>query len=315
MEKVIILHNPGAGDEDHFRTELVNAVEEQGYECSYFSIKKDKNWTRSLDKADFAVVAGGDGTVRRVAKELVRRKVLDKKLPLAILPMGTANNLSRMLGIDPKMDQETLISLWKTSIRQSFDLGVMEQRKGDLDFFLEGAGYGVFPALMHRMDTLGPEIENNAEGTDEKLRLALEQLYQLILEAPADKYWLETDTETHRGQCLLLEVMNIRSIGPNIVLSPEASIEDGYLEVVCVEEEHRDAFAAYIKSLLKGAGKPDGEPNPAGWKTWRTKKATLHCKSEFMHLDDELLPASPQPVVMEARENIIEFLINKPFPL
>jgi len=315
MEKAIILHNPGAGDEDHAASDLVKAVEQQGYECTYFSIKKDNDWNANLHLADFAVVVGGDGTVRRIAKELVQWKVLDKKLPLAILPMGTANNLSQMLGIDPQMNQKSLVSLWKTSIRQRFDLGVMELPGGETDFFLEGAGFGVFPLLMHKMDSSDAKEEDQPDCIEEKLRLALERLHKLVLNTPTEKFRIETETETYSGQCILLEVMNIRSIGPNIVLSPEASLEDGYLDVVCVEEEHRKAFAKYIKGLLNGDTNTGDEPQPIKWKTWRTKKVTLHCESEYLHLDDELLPSPSQAIVMESRENVLEFLINKPFPL
>ncbi len=46
--------------------------------------------------ADLVVAAGGDGTVSAVAGELIR---LDVDLPLAILPLGTANVLARELGL------------------------------------------------------------------------------------------------------------------------------------------------------------------------------------------------------------------------
>jgi diacylglycerol kinase family enzyme len=39
------------------------------------------------------LAAGGDGTVGKVAHELI-----DSGIPLSVLPLGTANNLARTLG-------------------------------------------------------------------------------------------------------------------------------------------------------------------------------------------------------------------------
>src|SRR5690606_18855749 len=305
MNNAIVLHNPGAGDGDHFRTDLTKKIEAAGYSCLYFSTKDDDDWKEHLDLADFGVIAGGDGTIRQVVKELVERNILDKKLPLTILPMGTANNLSKTLEIDPHIPVEELISNWNRSRRRIFDVGVIE-RGGDLDFFLEGAGYGLFPALMRRMESLPPAEKNKITNAEDEIRIALQQLHKLVLTADAQTYWLQTDTDTRQGKFLLLEVMNIRSIGPNIQLCPAAITDDGLLDVVCVEESQRGEFAAYVEQLLNGQMGPTDVP----WKPIRTKKVVIHCDSPYMHLDDELILPSSDPVVLEARENILEFLVK-----
>ena len=46
------------------------------------------------DFGDAVIVAGGDGTVGKVAKRLAGTDV-----PLVVLPTGTANNIARSLGI------------------------------------------------------------------------------------------------------------------------------------------------------------------------------------------------------------------------
>src|SRR5690606_8796775 len=126
MQQAILLHNPGAGDEDHLKSDLVKAIEAAGFGCVYFSVKKEDSWKQQLDQADFAVIAGGDGTVRRVVKELVQRTVLEKKLPIALLPMGTANNLSKTLGLDNELDRKGHIKNWKKNKLKRFDIGVIK---------------------------------------------------------------------------------------------------------------------------------------------------------------------------------------------
>jgi len=94
MKKALILHNPNAGDENHVKSALIAKLEDHGYTALYHNVKKNKAWQKRLDQVDFAVLAGGDGTIRRAAKALLKRSLMDKNVPLAILPMGTANNLS-----------------------------------------------------------------------------------------------------------------------------------------------------------------------------------------------------------------------------
>lgn len=301
MKQALLIHNPGAGDEDHLKADLVNAIEKEGFGCVYFSVKKDDSWKQHLNQADLIVIAGGDGTVRRIAKELMLRTAFDKKIPLAILPMGTANNLSLALGMDSSLKYKKLIKTWKNNTSQRFDVGVLKSAD-KIDFFLEGAGYGLFPLLIQKMDEVD---KSKVTNTAEELTLALETLLEIIKTAPAEKYWLKADNQIHEGKCLLLEVMNIPSLGPNLLLAPKAVTDDGLFDIVLVEEDQRSELATYIKKMIKG------KDVTFPYKTLKAKEVTIDCQSLHMHIDDELVLPLHFPVLMEVRENVIEFL-NKP---
>lgn len=301
MEQAILLHNPEAGDEDHIKSDLVRSIEKQGIGCVYFSIKEDDSWKKQLDHANFAVIAGGDGTIRRVAKELVKRNALEKKIPIAVMPMGTANNLSKTLAFDRDLDHKSHIKNWKKHDLQRFDVGIIKN-PDTTDFFLESAGYGIFPKLMQKMDTID---RSEVDTAKDELRLALKVLHKIILSAKADKYWMRADNNTYEGRFLLLEVMNIKSIGPNLILSPQAKTDDGLFDVVYVTEDQREDFAKYVKGLL------DGENIDFEWKTFKTKELSIDSNSKHMHVDDELVVPPNTPVMLEVRENVLEFLISK----
>jgi len=300
MKQAILLHNPGSGDEDHLKEDLIRSIEKEDFICVYFSVKKGDDWKEQMDQADFAVVAGGDGTIRGIVKELVKRDALAKKIPIAILPMGTANNLSKALGIHTNLNPADHIKKWKASRRQRFDVGVVKN-VDSTDFFLEGAGYGVFPKLIQRMETVD---KGAVENTTDELKLALEVLHELILSISAEKYWIRADDHIYEGKYLLLEVMNIPSIGPNLILSPGAVTDDGLFNIVCVEESQRTAFADYIQMLSKS------EAVTFDWITFTAKVLTIDCESQYMHVDDELVLPLKNPVVFEVRENVLEFLTS-----
>src|SRR5947208_11610265 len=93
--RILLVHNPKAGSKQWSKEQLMKALVRAGHQPIYRSSKK-KGWRKGFKaKLDLVLIAGGDGTVGKVAQKLVRRK-----LPLAILPLGTANNVARTLGFD-----------------------------------------------------------------------------------------------------------------------------------------------------------------------------------------------------------------------
>ena len=82
--RVTLIHNPEAGDETRpTRGQLEALIKEAGHKVRYQSVK-DSGWSKVLKKqADLIAVAGGDGTIGKVARHMIGGKV-----PLTALPMG-----------------------------------------------------------------------------------------------------------------------------------------------------------------------------------------------------------------------------------
>lgn len=299
MEKAIILHNPGAGDEDHTKSDLIERIEEKAYKVGYFSIKKTKGWKKKLKKAAFAVVAGGDGTVRRIAKELTKRTILDRQIPLAILPMGTANNLSKTLAIHSDRDYNSYLLNWKKKNIQPFDLGIIKVKR-KTQFFLESAGFGLFPLLMKTMDKLDCCQLKTAQ---DELVFALETLHQIVLSAPTQKYEITRNGEVcYSGKSLAIEILNTPYIGPNLHLGPQAKVDDGLLDIVCIEGTQRAEFADYIQRLLQG------KTTSFFWKTFQAEALNLKTQDRHLHIDDELIETAQKNYVFEIRKSVLGFL-------
>ena len=148
MRKAKVLHNPGAGEGETTKRELVKQIESEGFKCSYSSTKQFRWENIETEDIDFLILAGGDGTVRKVAEELLGRKVIDKKLPLGLLPFGTANNIAKTLGMDKPAPE--IIHGWHDATLKNFDVGRIEGLT-EPTFFLESFGYGLFPKLMLEM--------------------------------------------------------------------------------------------------------------------------------------------------------------------
>src|SRR5688572_12092112 len=157
MKSVLLIHNPTAGDKEHSGKELVSLIEAAGYKCRHLSTKDDE-WESIKSEADILAVAGGDGTLRKVAMAILRGKLNAGTAPLAFIPAGTANNLGKSLGLMRK--PKKLVAAWKSGEVRGFDVGKVEGL-GEKTYFLEGFGFGIFPRLMTSLDRIriGPDAD------------------------------------------------------------------------------------------------------------------------------------------------------------
>ena len=171
MKIVNLLHNPDAGNEDHSEEKLVSLLEANGFECRYSSMNK-KNWKKIEEEVDFIVAAGGDGTIRKITKELLGRKLSEKTWPIGLLPLGTANNIAQTLEINEST--EDIIQSWHHPRTKNFDVGRIRGLP-DTTFFLESFGYGLFPFVIRKMK----KIDKSAiETSDMEIKTRTTIIYE-----------------------------------------------------------------------------------------------------------------------------------------
>jgi diacylglycerol kinase (ATP) len=102
-----------------------------------------------------------------------------------------------------------------------------------------------------------------------------------------------------------VEVMNIRSIGPNLFLAPKVEVDDGVFDVVLLSEEHRADFADHLADKLNGE-----QTNPA-LTVVQGKRIKLEWHGDDCHVDDERLEMpEPREIVIEVQQGLIEFLVT-----
>jgi len=238
--RVLLIHNPKAGDRKHSQKQLMASLTRCGHQAFYQSIK-ERGWKKAFKKpVDLVIAAGGDGTVHKTAWQLIGTGI-----PLAILPLGTANNLARSLGFTESVD-EILQSLHCGKGRP-FDIGVA-RRSSRTEYFLEAAGGGLFadyfPAAMAN--------EQKGASPEEELTAHLSLLRQLSLDYPARPWKISIDGKDISGRYILWGAMNIRSAGPALHLVPKAKTDDGELDFVVVRENEREIFIKHVDAHLAG---------------------------------------------------------------
>jgi len=288
--RISLFHNQKAGDNTSFSW-IRELIETSGHEIVRVFDREAAFGELIDDRTELVVAAGGDGTVAAAARLLA-----GKSVPLAVLPLGTANNIAKALHSDAPSEQ--LVKRWETASRRQLDLGVARGPWGERRF-LEGVGLGLVPATITSVHTK----PFTADDVPEKLERATLRYCQVLSRLEPRRSTLIVDGESITGDFLLAEVLNIRSVGPNLVIAPDADPSDGYFSVVTAREDHREQVATYLRDLIEGRESTLVLP------TMRAREIEIETV-EDVHVDDDIVrfPMSGTMSV-EIEAAAVEFLI------
>jgi diacylglycerol kinase family enzyme len=300
--KVTLVHNPDAGYRQVTADQLLRAIGNAGYTASYQSTK-DPDWHRALDSpSDIIAVAGGDGIVGRVAKRCVGRGT-----PLAVLPLGTANNIARCLGLtDISLDR--LVEEWHTAPHQKLDVAWAAGPWGKLAF-IEGLGVGLFTEIMSQLDARG-NLDLAHLLPEQKIASVQEVLRYQVSHYPSFKMKMFLDGRDLSGEFILVEALNIQSVGPNLCLAPDANPSDGLLDLAFFYEGQQDDLNQLVENG-RGTLRLSG---PSGT-VQRGRILEMELPGLPVHIDDEAWPeqdagplSSPIEITATIKGDALTFL-------
>lgn len=186
---------------------------------------------QSFDKYDVFVAAGGDGTVRSVASELVgTRKIL------GVLPMGSGNGFAKEFGFRPNI--KSLIK----DIKKSESLAVDVIQLNDL-LCLNVAGIGLDSFVAHSFDKLKTRGFWSYAGVTLLTFLRLRPVKVKITlsgEAPVSE------------ELFVLTIANTRQFGNNAFIAPQARPDDGIIDIVMIKPFPKMLSPIFIYRLFRG---------------------------------------------------------------
>ena len=198
---IALVHNPNAGDDSPQAQDLLKIFSDANIEIDYIEVDSHY-WKDRLNDPGYetVVVAGGDGTIRRVVGA-----TYGSSTRIAVLPLGTANNMAMALDIDPELT--SIISRLHAGKTRSLDLGKVEGLSSER-YFMEALGVGLLAETMHALEKVKRE---NRNLVDDEKRAALEIMRLLSEEILRVDVDLEIDGREHSGSYILVQVMNIPS--------------------------------------------------------------------------------------------------------
>lgn len=233
-QRFLLVFNPTAGPKGRTLIgRVVAALRQGGAEVTAFAPTPGRrvpgpDEVRS-GRYDAVIAAGGDGTVRELAKALSGSNV-----PIGFVPMGTGNVLAHEIGL-PR-DAEGLARV----LREGPAVPLEGARANGEPFYLM-AGAGFDGEVVHRLDM-------PTKRRVGKLAYATPLLRTLALPLPVLE--VTVDGQSHRASWVI--VANARCYGGSFVLAPGAHMASGDLLAILVKTRTRAALVGKLMTLPLG---------------------------------------------------------------
>lgn len=290
MKKVLFIINPISGTvskakipakiEDRLDKSLFEyAIAETEYAGHASKIAKE-----AVEQGyDIVVAIGGDGTVNEIARSLIHTNTA-----LGIIPCGSGNGLARHLMIP--MDANKAIDIINRNEIHALDYGLIN----GIPFFCTcGMGFDAFISRKF--------AESNKRG---KLTY-IENVLKEGLRYKPETYEIEDETGTKRYEAYLVSAANASQYGNNVYIAPQASMSDGYLDVIIMEPfDVIEAPQISIDMLNKTLNKY------SKIKTFKSKHIHVRRKNPgLIHYDGDPIITDAE-VDIELKEKGIHIVVN-----
>jgi YegS/Rv2252/BmrU family lipid kinase len=214
-------------------------------------------------KTDLVVIYGGDGSVTHVARALQHTDT-----PMAIIPGGTANVLSKELGIP--QDSEEAIALIVSG-----DTKVISMDTGEANgtAFLLRINLGIMADMIL-------EADRGLKNTFGQVAYGISAI-KTIASAENLHFKLTIDGKQIEEDGVSLTVTNTGSIGiGDMALLPGISISDGFFDVILLHD-------ASLLSVLQVAGSTLFQQESDVLKHWQCKQIVIETDHPVKYICDD----------------------------
>ncbi|MGW4534106.1 diacylglycerol/lipid kinase family protein [Nocardia sp. NPDC004340] len=195
-------------------------------------------------RPDAVVAAGGDGLVGVVLQALVGTGI-----PLGLIPGGTGNDLARELGVPD--DTAAAVATILDGRTRAIDLGTVEtEESGRAIWFATVTGTGLDARVTLRANALrwpnGPMRYTVAALLELAGKLAVP--YRIELTGSPD----HPDGTVLELDAVMVAVGNTRTYGGGMLITPDARIDDGLLDLTVVGAMSRLEMLRLLPTLSSG---------------------------------------------------------------
>lgn len=182
------------------------------------------------DAFDIVYAVGGDGTVHETAKRLIGRKPA-----LGILPIGSGNGFARHIGLP--LDPAASLAACSNCRIETIDTASVN----DLPF-LGVMGIGFDALVADRF------ASSSVRGLETYMREGL----RAFTDFRAESYEITANGETLERKAFVVAIANAGQYGNNARIAPLASLQDGLLDVVIIDDTRLIDAAFLLARLFNG---------------------------------------------------------------
>ena len=234
--RALLLVNRHARQGQNNLSEAIDYLKELGFDLLEHSTENPQQLAeviqRYRNEVDLAIIGGGDGTLNAAADALVKAN-----LPLGILPLGTANDLARTLGIPNSLPEACKI-IADGELRR-IDLGWVNGKH-----FFNVASLGLSVKITQR---LTKEVKRRW-GVFAYAATAL----QVIWESRPFSAEIRANGKSMKVKTVQIAVGNGRYYGGGMAVVYDASIDDQRLDLYSLEIQYWWQIIPLLPGMRQG---------------------------------------------------------------
>lgn len=215
-----------------------------------------------MDSADIVAAVGGDGTINEVGIALINTHAT-----LAIIPVGSGNGLARHLGIPIRFAQAV-------QVLNDASVFTMDTAKINDRAFLGIAGIGFDAHIAKQFASFGKR------GLFSYCQVALREFGKY----KSETYSITVDGKPLTRKAFILSFANSSQYGNDFIIAPKARIDDGYLDLIIVEDIPWYSIPQFIYQCKQGTLNRSHH-----FTTDRFKELTIQHPHMQAHIDGEPL--------------------------
>lgn len=287
-KKAVLVFNPNSGSDSVPKAELLERIQLnlEGFEIADFDIEGEdalEKLREFLDqtKPTLALIAGGDGTVK------LTTSCLTSRIPLAILPLGSANGLAKCLGIGNLEDG-------LEALRKLETLKVDGIQIGD-EVCLHLADFGFNASMIHKFE------QDGVRGMIGYIKSSISEVFN----TESCRFRVEMEGEVIELEAKMLVIANGEEYGTGAVINTEGRMDDGKFEIIAVEFKSAGDLISITKGLVTG----ENQAQPAV-KTWSVEACKIiNLDLANFQIDGELR-GTPESVDVKILKGAFDFVIK-----
>ena len=268
--KVLFVINPKSGKREgvNFEAAISEKSRQQGFEFLIYRLHKentDKDILQEIEEyqPDIVAGAGGDGTVNFLSKLL-----LNKPIPLLIIPLGSANGMAKELGIS---NADFALNLITKGVKREIDLLNINKK-----LCIHLADVGLNARVVKRFEN------DKRRGIITYAR----HLFNEIFLIKKYRFYITINDEKELiRKAISLTFANASKYGTGAVINPTGKVDDGCFELVIIKPFPRIKLLSIAWKMFTGSLNTSEYAEVIS-----CKKATIRTsKSTTLQIDGEVI--------------------------
>ncbi len=274
MKHALLLINRHARQGETKVNEAIETLKQLGFTLVEESTEQIENLTTILrqyqNQVDLVIIGGGDGTLNAAIEGLV-----EVQLPLGILPLGTANDLARTLGLPT--DVKAACQVIAAGCQDKIDLGWVNEK-----YFFNVASLGLSVQITRKLNKQMKQRWGIFAYAIAAIQVLLQSRPFTVRLRLNQGEWIQMKT-------IQVAVGNGRYYGGGMAVADRATIDDQRLDVYSLNLKHWWQMLMILPDMRSG--------NHTSWdfvEHYRCREVEIHTRrSHAINTDGEITAETP----------------------